>query len=52
MHEFLGILIQFSPLFSIIYIFFIEILYSGRCHGLDTTNDIDFVFLCSLLVII
>ena len=52
MHEFIGILIQFSPLFSILYIYFIELCYSGRSQGLDTTNDIDFVFLCSLLLII
>ena len=28
--------------------FFIEIWYSSRSYELDTTNDIDFVFLCSL----
>ena len=36
----------------LIYISFSEIRYLCRSRGLDTTKDIYFVFLCSLLMII
>ena len=42
----------YSIIISIIYVYFIEIGYFGRSHGLDTKNYIDFVFLCLLFVII